>query len=150
MSTVLVSEKIDEIFLNMKTYKEKEIISEEENINQFLDSVLIIQKTIRNASEKLEFLVNGFEELTWFDIQDDILGRFDDLLISAEDLHRSAIQNYIYYRRHRFVSKVANTEIKIYKCVIDDFKDSIQDLRLLFFNREYIELMNKLTERNQE
>ncbi len=150
MSTVLASEKIDEIFLSMETYKEKEIISEEENINQFLDSVLVIQKSIRNASEKLEYLVNGFEELTWFDINDDILGRFDELLKSAEDLHRGTIQNYIYYRNHKIVSKVANSEIKIYKSVIDDFKDSIQDLRLLFFNREYIELMNKLTERNQD
>lgn len=151
MAEVLLSKKIDDIFLNIKTYQAEVIISEEEKINKFLDSILTVQNSIKSYSDKLCNLVDDFEDLTSYEISGDMQTKdeIDSLLKMAESLHKDVIHSYIHYKGHPTVSKVANTQIKEFKCVIDDFKDVIQDLRLIFFDTEYMERMKELTERNR-
>lgn len=116
------------------SYSEKKnLMSEEEINNEFLDAILDFKKVLKDKTKRIHEVNENIEKLTWFnDLDDECLMLTNDLISSAKDLHSSLIRLYVSLGLLR-KKGIAKEEIKELKNSIDDLKETHQDLESVFF-----------------
>ena len=113
--------------------EKKESVFDEPKINRLLDKILEFKKTFTDKTNKINFLVEKIEEITWFNnLDDNTLMSINDLISSIRDLHSSLLRQYISLNLIRSKG-IAKEEIKKFKAAIDDLKDVAADLESRFF-----------------
>ena len=109
-------------------------LSENDKNNELLDAILSFKSNINNTSDKLNYFTMKFEEITWFkEINDDSLKLINKLISSAFGLHHVLVKQYADYYPTLRKKGIAKDDIKNHKQALDDFKESILDLELVFF-----------------
>jgi len=106
---------------------------DEEMVDTFLDTILEFKSKIQGKADKISYLTDSMEKLTWFTNPDEeSLMLLNDLISAAKDVHSSLIRQYV--SLGVFIKKgMAVDEIKIFKHAIDDLKESYEDLESVFF-----------------
>jgi len=128
--------KIQSTFSSVRdfSYSEKRnLMSEDEVNNQFLDAILGLKESIRDKTKRIYEVNEDVEKLTWFnDLDEECLMLINDLISAAKDLQSSLIRQYISLD---FLRKkgIAKEEIKDYKNSIDELKETYEDLESVFF-----------------
>ena len=113
--------------------EKKEAVLDEQKINSLLDKILEFKKKFSDKTNKINFLVEKIEEITWFNsLDNDTLMSINDLISSIRDLHSSLLRQYISLNFLRSKG-IAKEEIKKFKLAIDDLKDVAADLESRFF-----------------
>jgi peptidoglycan hydrolase CwlO-like protein len=137
MECLTAKETIDNAFemVSETSYSEKKLkIPTEDEINNFLDKVLEIQKYLNGKSEKIEEINNRLDGLTWLnDVNEGELKQINTLIGSCKDLHSVLVRQFVglNFLKKRAVAKAA---VKRFKESIDVLKESIADLESIFFN----------------
>lgn len=116
------------------SFEEKqESLFNEEKINKFLDKILEFKRVFTSKTEKINSLVEGIEQITWFnDLDNDSLILINDLISSIRDLRSSLLRQYVSLNFIR-AKGIAKDEIKNFKTAIDDLKEVASDLESTFF-----------------
>lgn len=128
--------KIQNTFSSVRDFsfsEKRNPLSEDEINNQLLDTILVLKKTIKNKTKKINEVNEKIEQLTWFnDLDEECLMLTNDLISAAKDLRSSLIRQYISFD---FLRKkgIAKEEIKEFKNAIDELKENYQDLESVFF-----------------
>jgi len=105
----------------------------EENVNQFLDTIIDFKSSLRDKTLKIYNINERIEKLTWFDnLNDECLKLSNDLISSARDLHSSLIRQYVSMNFVRS-KEIAKKEIKDFKNSIDELKEVSSDLESALF-----------------
>jgi hypothetical protein len=137
MECLTARETIDNTFeiVRKTSFSEKKLkIPTEEEINNFLDKVLEIQKFLNEKSEKIEEINGLLEGLTWLNgIKETELLQINTLIGSAKDLLSVLIRQYVSlnFLRKKGIAKDAT---KRFKSSIDLLRENIEDLESIFFS----------------
>jgi len=128
--------------------EKKDLQTEEEVINTFLDRILEFKKLLKASTEKLNGISTELEGLTWFQNPDDeILSQLNTLIVLCKDLRSTLVKKYVSFNSLRSTG-VARAEIVDYKLAIDLFIESYSDIELAFFilprNKEFQDVNRKL------
>lgn len=121
----------------------------EDAMNSFLDAVLDLKAHLAEKTTSVENIVEKTERVTWLNNVDEAsLMVINDLIAALKDLRSSLIRQYIVLDAIR-KKGVAKDEIKAFKNVIDDVKESYEDLESVFFylpsQPKFVETTKKLT-----
>lgn len=142
-----IGSEITGLIIRSKKLPQK--ISEEERMNNFLDSILRLKKKITKQTNGLKKLDSLFTELTWYDItniEEEIL--LKDVIAKAKGLHSKYIRNYASMKKGLWQENICRLEISEFKDALDDFEESIYEVEEIFFtlrkDDEFNELMNSL------
>jgi len=113
--------------------EKKASVFDEQKINRLLDKILEFKKTYTTKTNKINFLVEKIEEITWFNnLDEESLMSINDLISSIRDLHSSLLRQYVSLDLIRSKG-IASEETKKFKAAIDDLKDVAADLESRFF-----------------
>lgn len=142
-----ISQEITQIISNSKSIPSK--ITEDEKINRFLDAINSLRTSLVERTEKIRKLDELFSQLTWYDLQnqeeEDLL---ESVIARALSFHSKSIKNFVSLRKSFSKDKICNNEISGYKSALDDFEESIYEVKEIFFNlrkdEEFNNLMNSL------
>lgn len=120
-------------------------ISEQERINNFLDSINKLKINLNNRVEKLQKIDSLFTQLTWVDIE----SKEDEELIKkiirdSKKFHSKLLRNYIDLKKSLWQSNICRKEISDYKDILDDIEDSIFEIEQIFFSLRNDEEFNSL------
>ena len=128
--------------------KTKEIpqISEQERINNFLDSFNMFKTRLLDRVSKIQQLEQLFTNITWLDLKDqeeekllkDIISR--SKLFYSKSIKDVAILKSKYWRKNMF-----RTEITEYQNCLEDFEDTIFEVEEIFFSLRKDDEFNHLT-----
>lgn len=118
------------------SFKEKKNphFSNDEIINQFLDTIIEMKRLLISKTEKIDEINQLIEECTWIDghVDDDFLMIVNDLISALRDLRSTLVREFVLLsvvkRRN-----IAVKEINKFKQSIDDLKESYEDLESVFF-----------------
>jgi hypothetical protein len=128
--------KIKETYNDVRAFsfnEKKDVASDQERINHFLDSILDFKKYLKEKTNKLNNFNIRIEKITWQnEIDDDDLMLLNDLISVAKDLHSTLFRLYASWNLFR-KKGIAKVEIKEFKEAVDDFKESYTDLESVFF-----------------
>jgi len=125
--------KTIEIVKETSYAEKKSHIPERDDIDKFLDTLLIIQKKTNESSEKVEYINDCLEKLTWLnEVDEDSLKEINSLVGSAKYLHSILARQYILIGNLR-KKGLSKEVIKRFKDSIDNLKESIFDLDSVFF-----------------
>jgi DNA mismatch repair ATPase MutS len=120
-------------------------ISEQEKINNFLDSINRIKKSLEGRVEKLKQIEKLFTQLTWVDIknkQDEEL--INIIIIKSKKFHSKLLRNYVNLKTSLWQSNICRKEITDYKNILDDIEDSIFEIEQIFFSLRNDDEFNEL------
>lgn len=118
------------------------ILTQQERVDLFLDSILSFKEKLSKTCEEIESLNPSLEELTWVQqpLSEELLPHVRRLIDSCYDLHKKYVKTYVGFKNLR-QRGIAKQEIKQFKAAIDDFKDITTDLESVFFifpnNKEF-------------
>ena len=113
--------------------EKRNLLSEDELNNQFLDAILDLKKSIKDKTVRIYKINDNIEKLTWLnELDEECLMLINDLISSAKDLRSSLIRQYVSLG---FLKKkgIAKEEIKDFKNSLDELKETYQDLESVFF-----------------
>ena len=123
MEATLTKEKITSIYNEVSEasfYERKNVLSEEQIINTFLDAILVFQKDINEKNEKLTISM-------------------------VNDFHSMLIRQYVLFNNIFTPKKIAVEEIKAFKRHIADIKESCEDIEMIFFNLRQDDELKQMT-----
>ena len=113
--------------------QKKELLSREEIIDQFLDSIPKLKKILSDRADTLEEVVDKIDHLTTLGKPSEpALIKINDLISLLRDWHSVLIRDYVSLNSTRKL-KIAKEEIKLYKSAIDDLKEGYEDLESIYF-----------------
>lgn len=129
-------EKISKTFNSVRDisfYEKKEIIAEQYMIDRFLDRILELKEVLKVKTDRTEEITVSLEEITWFKgLDETCLKMVNEIISLAKDLHSSLHQMYL--SLNIFIRKgIAIEEIAHFKDVVDDLKETCEDLESVFF-----------------
>ena len=110
-------------------------ISEQERINNFLDSINKLKVSLNNRVEKLKQIDSLFAQLTWVDIkskEDEEL--IKKIIIDSKKFHSKLLRNYVNLKNSLWQSNICREEITCYKNILDDIEDSVFEIEQIFFS----------------
>jgi len=147
-----IKETINQTFELVKdtSYSEKKsAVLTQKEIDNFLDNILFMQQILNARSDKIELINELLEKLTWLNnIEEDSLKQINNLIGSAKDLHSILLRQYINLNDLR-KKGIAKKATKRFKSVIDNLKEIISDLDLVFFSLpqipEFLEITKELS-----
>ena len=123
-------------FSSTSLIEKRQIKSEEEVINTFLDAIIDLKALLSTKTKLLNGLISRLEELTWYDFdeerdQEELL-QINELIAVARDIRSTLIKQYVSYG---FFKKkgIAKEEIKTFKIALNDFKEAVSDVESVFF-----------------
>lgn len=129
-------ERIQETFTDVRELsfdEKKHPFNAEERINSFLDRLIEVKKTIKDKTERIKYINDRFEKITWFsDLDEECLRIVNDIISASKDLHSSLVRQYISMDELR-TKGIAKDEIKDFKNAIDNLKEAYEDLESVFF-----------------
>ena len=142
-----IGQEINQIILSSKSIPAK--LSKEEKTNRLLDGINNLRVRLIERTEKLQKLDELFSELTWFDLQnEDEEEMMKDVISKSLSFHSKSIKNFVALKKRFWKDKICRDEISAYKNTLDDFEESIYEVKEIFFNlrkdREFNDLMNSL------
>ena len=120
-------------------------ISEQERINNFLDSINKLKVSLNNRVEKLKQIDSLFAQLTWVDIkskEDEEL--IKKIIIDSKKFHSKLLRNYVNLKNSLWQSNICREEITCYKNILDDIEDSVFEIEQIFFSLITDEEFNNL------
>ncbi len=136
MACLTHKEEITNTFTSVRTFsfdEKKSPFMDQERMNFFLDAILEFKKSLVDKTEKMQFITNKIEKITWFnDLDEECLMMINDLISGIKDLRSTLIRQYV---SMNFLRKkgIAKQEIKNFKLSIDDLKEIYQDLESVYF-----------------
>lgn len=136
MTTVATQECLNDVMANIRkaSYEEKrDLKSEEEILNSFLDSINVIKKDLTDKTDKINDISNDMEKLSWLhEVDDDILRQLNELIVLAKDTKGTLIKQYV--RINNIMPPGTAKECLVnFKHSIDLFKETYTDLENAFF-----------------
>jgi hypothetical protein len=142
-----IGQEINQIISSSKSIPSK--LTEEEKINRFLDGINNLRTKLVERTEKIKKLDGLFSKLTWYDLKNQ---EEEDLMKSviskSISFHSKSIKNFVSLKRNFWKDKICRDEITNYKDTLDDFEESIYEVKEIFFNlrkdSEFNDLMNSL------
>lgn len=149
MEIATAKSQIEQTFKVVSNYSYKKKMHEE-IINDFLDKVLIVQKSINDDSEFLENLCVKLEKLTWIpdeNIEIESYKMINDIIAVTRDIHRMILMHYV--NLNKVARPYASKEIKRLKVGLDDIKECITDFENIFFKIPNDEEFKTLNQRLQ-
>lgn len=136
IESVLYHARITEILENVRRFafeEKKDPTFSKARIDNLLDKILDFQQKLVKQNDKIDTLIEGIEQLTWFTDLDDVsLMTIDELIFSTRDLHSSLLKQYIIMNELRTKGS-AKDVIKEHQASLDDLKDVAADLDSRFF-----------------
>jgi hypothetical protein len=136
MECLTYKSEIESTFSNVRTFsfnEKKSPLFDHEKINAFLDTILDLKNHLKVRIDKIHFIIELIEKITWFNgFDDECYMLINDLISSAKDLHSTLIRQYITLNLFR-QKGIAKEEIKNFKNSIDELKECYQDLESVFF-----------------
>ena len=120
-------------------------ISEQERINNFLDSINKLKVSLNNRVEKLKQIDSLFAQLTWVDVkskEDEEL--IKKIIIDSKKFHSKLLRNYVNLKNSLWQSNICREEITCYKNILDDIEDSVFEIEQIFFSLRTDEEFNNL------
>ena len=110
-------------------------LSEEEKINQFLDSILDFKKSMSKRTDKLRHVDELLCELTWVEqeMSDEDEKMLKKLFDKIDTFHQKAIRFYADMRKIFWKHKIAHQEIREFKEALDDIEEYNLELRQILF-----------------
>lgn len=112
----------------------KNLLQSEEELNKFLDNILLFKKLLNDKTAKIESICEELESFTWFDhIDDECMRLLNDVIASARDWRSTLIKQYIQMETLR-KRKIASEEISNFKSALDDLRETCEDLESVFFH----------------
>lgn len=142
-----IGQEINQIISSSKSIPSK--LTEEEKINRFLDGINNLRAKLVEKTEKIQKLDDLFSKLTWYDIknqeEEDLMKK---VISKSLSFHTKSIKNFASLKRSFWKDKICRDEITNYKNTLDDFEDSIYEVKEIFFSlrqdSEFNDLMNSL------
>lgn len=142
-----IGQEIDQIISNSKSIPVK--FSEEEKINRFLDCINNLRINLIERTEKVQKLDELFSKLTWYELknqeEEDLM---QNVICRSLSFHNKSIQNFVSLKRSFWKNKICRDEITKYKDSLDDFEESIYEVKEIFFklrkDTEFNDLMSSL------
>lgn len=142
-----IGQEINQIISSSKSIPAK--LTEEEKINRFLDGINNLRTKLVERTEKIEKLDELFSQLTWYDLknqeEEDLM---QSVISKSLSFHSKSIKNFLSLKRSFWKDKICRDEITSYKNTLDDFEESIYEVKEIFFNlrkdSEFNDLMNSL------
>ena len=134
-----------EISLIISKTRSVSTISEQERINNFLDSINKLKVSLNNRVEKLKQIDSLFAQLTWVDIkskEDEEL--IKKIIIDSKKFHSKLLRNYVNLKNSLWQSNICREEITCYKNILDDIEDSVFEIEQIFFSLRTDEEFNNL------
>jgi hypothetical protein len=122
-------------------------LSEEEKINQFLDSILDFKESMRKRTGKLRYMDELLCEITWIEQQmsDEDEKMLKKLFDKIDRFHQKGIRFYVNIRQIFWKHSIAREEIRDFKDALDDLEESTLELRQILFEiRKDDDFMNDL------
>ena len=123
-------------------------LSEQEMIDEFLDSISSLKRTLRKSTKALRSADEFLSSITWLD---DSETKNDKELAEIIDGglagHRILIMNYVKMRRTLWQDNVAKKELADFKDAIDDFEETLFELNQIFFELRKDEEFNELVDK---
>ncbi len=107
--------------------------TEEEIINTFLDAILVFEKELTDKTEKINFISEKIEEISWFSgFSEEDLRELNDLIAVAREVRASLIRQYISFNFFR-LKGIAKNQILLFKQSIDNFTETYSDIDSILF-----------------
>ena len=123
-------------------------LSEQEIIDEFLDSINSLKRILRKSTKALRSADESLSSITWLD---DSETKNDKELAEIIDGglagHRILIMNYVKMRRTLWQDNVAKKELADFKDAIDDFEETLFELNQIFFELRKDEEFNELVDK---
>lgn len=147
-STILnIGQEINEIISNSSSIPAK--LTVEDEINRFLDDINKLRAKLVERTEKIKELDELFSKLTWYDLknqeEEDLL---QSVISKSLTFHNRSIKDFVSLRKNFWKDKICRDEITNYKDTLDDFEESVYEVKEIFFNLrkdgEFNDLMNSL------
>lgn len=120
-------------------------ISEQERINNFLDSINKLKASLDSRIEKLKKIEILYTQLTWVDVnnkQDEKL--IQKIIIDSKKFHSKLLRNYVNLKNSLWQKNICRKEISDYKNILDDIEDSIFEIEQIFFSLRNDDEFNNL------
>lgn len=134
--------------INSIISKTKEIpqISEQERINNFLDSFNLFKSKILDRVSKIQKLEELFTNITWLDLKNQEEEELLKDVISRSKLFYSKSIKDVARLKSRYWSKnMFRSEITEYQNCLEDFEDTIFEVEEIFFTLRKDDEFNDLT-----
>ena len=123
-------------------------LSEQEIIDEFLDSINSLKRILRKSTKALRSADESLSSITWLD---DSETKNDKELAEIIDGglagHRILIMSYVKMRRTLWQDNVAKKELADFKDAIDDFEATLFELNQIFFELRKDEEFNELVDK---
>ena len=125
-----VAEQVGEISFTTKRNQ-----LSQEDIDQFLDSILLLKKRLITDCDKLDTLVNLVESITWFDreLDEEELKMVHDIVTKLQDLY-SSFNRRLHILKSIKERGIATDYINNLRDSIDSLKECSTDLEAVYFN----------------
>ena len=130
-----VAEQVGEISFTTKRNQ-----LSQEDIDQFLDSILLLKKRLITDCDKLDTLVNLVESITWFDreldeeeLNEEELKMVHDIVTKLQDLY-SSFNRRLHILKSIKERGIATDYINNLRDSIDSLKECSTDLEAVYFN----------------
>lgn len=134
--------------INSIISKTKEIpkISEQEKINNFLDSFNAFKTKLSDRVEKIKQLEKLFTDITWLDLknqeEEELL---KDVIHRSKLFYSKSIKDVAYLRTKYWRKNMFRSEITEYQICLEDFEDTIFEVEEIFFSLRKDDEFNDLT-----
>lgn len=123
-------------------------LSEQEIIDEFLDSINSLKRILRKSTKALRSADEFMSSITWLDdseTNDD--KELAEIIDGGLAAHRILIMNYVKMRRTLWQDNVAKKELADFKDAIDDFEETLFELNQIFFELRKDEEFNELVDK---
>lgn len=124
-------------------------ITEQERIDNFLDTINRIKSKLLVRIEKNKKLDSLFSQITWLNIEsneDEIL--LKKVIEKAKKYHNNSLKDYAYLNSMLTKKNICKKEISDYKVSLDDFEDTVIEVEQIFFSlrndQEFNDLLNSI------
>jgi len=112
----------------------KNKISEEDKINEFLDNINNVKRSILARKDAILKIDGLLIELTWYDAEDEETeAELDDLMKAVNQFHTSLLVEYVALKRRFPQKKLFKIVLSELKSAIDDLEDSAIEVDNIFF-----------------
>lgn len=142
--------KIVDIVKDASFTEMKEVKSEEEVINTFLDRINEFKAELRKNSKRIDAISEQIEALSWKITKPNeaTLKEINHLIVLAKNLKGTLIKKYVSFNYFRSQG-IAKDEIAAFKNTIDLLTESYSDLDSIFFsfhqNNDFLEITKRLS-----
>lgn len=118
------------------SFREKEGLTQEQVINEFLDKILEFKQIVKEKSKQIDNAVESIESITWFDFKlfdDDLKHKLNDLIASTKDWIDTLEKWYQKCKNFCGKEEIASEEMDEFRASLDDLSESNNDLEKVFF-----------------